>query len=89
MEGLRDDLEALLAEVADEGGRVLITREGNPAAVLVPPDWAADLVETIEILSDSKTVDTVAAALAESLDDAVDLATLRRDFAERRPRDKR
>ena len=89
MQDLRDDLEALLAAVAHEGACVLITRDHEPAAVLTPPDWAAELAETIEILSDPEAVEAVAAALAEPLDDTVDLDTLRRDLAERRLRDNR
>jgi prevent-host-death family protein len=88
VQGLQDDLDALLAAVA-EGDWVLITREGEPTAALIPFDWPAELAETIEILSDPETVDTVEAALAEPSDDMVDLGTLRQELDERRLRDNR
>jgi antitoxin YefM len=56
------EVKARLSEVVDqverEHDRVVLTRNGKPAAVLVSPDDLAALEDTLDLLSDS-------AALAE------------------------
>lgn len=44
-------LSAIVGSVHDTHERVVITRNGEPAAVLVSPDDLAALEETVEILS--------------------------------------
>jgi antitoxin YefM len=64
---------------------VLVTRNGKPAAALVPIDEYEALEETAEILSDSETLAAIEAGLAElARGDSVTLDDLRRDLAERR-----
>lgn len=63
----------------------LVTRNGKPAAVLVPIDEYEALEETAEILSDAGTLAAIDASLAElARADGVRLDDLRRDLAERR-----
>lgn len=44
-------LSAIVGSVHDTQERVVITRNGEPAAVLISPDDLASLEETVEILS--------------------------------------
>lgn len=84
---LRSNLSQLLSDVADRRDHVLVTRNGKPAAVLVPIDEYEALEETAEILSDPEAVAALEAGLAElSQDETVTLGDLRRDLAARRPR---
>src|SRR5213080_3645562 len=79
----RTKLSELLSDVADRRDHVLVTRNGKPAAALVPIDEYQALEETAEILSDP---DAIAAGLAElERDETVTLEDLRRELAERRP----
>ena len=61
----RTRLAELLAEVADRREHVTVTRDGRPAAVLVPVDEYEALEETAEILSDEDAL----AAIRRGLDD--------------------
>jgi antitoxin YefM len=47
-------LSAIVGSVHDTHERVVITRNGEPAAVLVSPDDLASLEETLDILSDAE-----------------------------------
>ena len=81
----RSNLSALLSDVADRRDHVLVTRNGKPAAALVPIDEYAALEETAEILSDSETLVAIEAGLAElSQDQTVTLEDLRAELDERR-----
>jgi antitoxin YefM len=81
----RTNLSELLSDVADRRDHVLVTRNGKPAAVLVPIDEYEALEETAEILSDSATLAAIEAGLAElARGDSVTLNDLRRELAERR-----
>lgn len=81
----RTRLSELLSDVADRRDHVLVTRNGKPAAALVPIDEYEALEETAEILSDSATLGAIEAGLAElARDEAVTLAALRAELAERR-----
>ena len=81
----RIKLSQLLSDVADRRDHVLVTRNGKPAAVLVPIDEYEALEETAEILADSATLQAIEAGLAElARGDSVTLDDLRRDLAERR-----
>ena len=62
---LRSNLRQLLDDVADRRDHVLVTRNGRPAAALVPIDEYEALEETAEIFSDEDTL----AAIRRGLDD--------------------
>ena len=50
---LRNNLSSLLDDVSDRREHVLVTRNGAPAAVLVPIDEYEALEETAEVLGTS------------------------------------
>jgi antitoxin YefM len=82
----RTRLSELLSDVADRRDHVLVTRNGKPAAVLVPFDEYEALEETAEILSDPDAIAAIEAGLAElERDETVALEDLRHELAERRP----
>ncbi len=81
----RTNLSELLSDVADRRDHVLVTRNGKPAAALVPIDEYEALEETAEILSDSVTLAQIETGLKElAQGDSVTLEELRRELAERR-----
>ena len=81
----RTKLSELLSDVADRRDHVIVTRNGKPAAALVPIDEYQSLEETAEILSDPATVDAIDAGMSElAQGDTIDLDDLRRDLAQRR-----
>jgi prevent-host-death family protein len=61
----RTKLSELLSDVADRRDHVLVTRNGKPAAALVPIDEYQALEETAEILSDPATLDAIDAGIGE------------------------
>jgi antitoxin YefM len=82
----RTKLSELLSDVADRRDHVLVTRNGKPAAALVPIDEYEALEETAEILSDPDAIAAIETGLAElERDETVTLEDLRRELAERRP----
>jgi antitoxin YefM len=82
---LRSNLSSLLDDVSDRRDHVLVTRNGTPAAALVPIDEYEALEETAEILSDPDALVALEAGLAEiARDETVTLAELRGELAERR-----
>jgi prevent-host-death family protein len=79
---LRQNLARLLDDVAERRDHVLVTRNGKPAAALVPIDEYEALEETAEILSDPDVLTALDQGLAEiSRDETVDLEDLRRELA--------
>lgn len=81
----RSRLSELLSDVSERRDHVLVTRNGKPAAALVPIDEYEALEETAEILSDSDTLAAIEAGVAElSRDETVTLESLRVELAERR-----
>jgi antitoxin YefM len=81
----RSRLSEFLDDVADRRDHVLITRNGKPAAALVPIDEYEALEESAEILSDPDAMTAIEAGLAElARDEAITLEELRRELAERR-----
>lgn len=62
-------VKAHLSEIADrvEGqhDRVVVTRKGRPAAVLVSPDDLESLEETLAVLSDPKLMEQIRESEAE------------------------
>ena len=53
---VRDRLSEFVERVEHQHERVMITRNGRPAAVLVSPDDIEALEETLELLTKSETV---------------------------------
>lgn len=81
----RNNLSSLLDDVSDRRDHVLVTRNGAPAAVLVPVDEYEALEETAEILSDSDALSALKTGLAElERGETLTLAELRSELAERR-----
>lgn len=81
----RTRLSQLLSDVADRREHVLVTRNGRPAAALVPIDEYEALEETAEILSDPEALAAIEAGLAElSRDETIALEDLRSELAARR-----
>lgn len=82
---LRSNLSSLLDEVSDRRDHVVVTRNGAPAAALVPIDEYEALEETAEILSDPDALTALEMGLAEiARDETITLAELRSELAERR-----
>jgi antitoxin YefM len=83
---LRSNLSSLLDDVSDRRDHVLVTRNGAPAAAIIPIDEYEALEETAEILSDSDALSALEAGLAEiERGDTITLAELREELACRRP----
>ena len=82
---LRSNLSSLLDAVSDRRDHVVVTRNGIPAAALVPIDEYEALEETAEILSDPDALAALEVGLAEiARGETVALAELRRELAARR-----
>ena len=83
---LRSNLSSLLDDVSDRRDHILVTRNGAPAAALVPIDEYEALEETAEVLSDPDALSALEAGLAEiERGETITLSELRRELAERRP----
>jgi antitoxin YefM len=81
----RSNLAELLSDVADRRDHVVVTRNGRPAAALVPIDEYQALEETAEILSDAATLEALQAGLDDlARGDTIELSDLRRELAEKR-----
>jgi antitoxin YefM len=82
---LRSNLSKLLSDVADRRDHVLVTRNGRPAAVLVPIDEYDALEETAEVLSDPDALAALEAGLGElERGETITLDDLRRELVARR-----
>lgn len=66
MRGLRSNLAELLSDVADRREHVVVTRNGRPAAALVPIDEYEALEETAEVLSDPDVLCSLEGGLLNS-----------------------
>jgi antitoxin YefM len=83
---LRANLSSLLDAVTYRRDHVLVTRNGVPAAALVPIDEYEALEETAEILSDPATIAALDKGLGEiERGETVTLAELREELAAMRP----
>ena len=60
---VREDLSGIIDEVATTHERVVVTRHGEAAAVLVSVDDLAALEETLENLADSALVSSIQRSL--------------------------
>ena len=68
----KNRLSELVAAVEGTWERILITKNGKPAAVLIAPDDLESLLETLDILSDPETM----AAIKEAEDPSTPRYTL-------------
>ena len=59
---VKDRLSEFIDRVQKQHERVVITRNGTPAAVLMSPDDLESLEETLDLLSDRKAVRELAEA---------------------------
>jgi antitoxin YefM len=83
---LRANLSSLLDAVTDRRDHVLVTRNGVPAAALVPIDEYEALEETAEILSDPAAITALDEGLGEiERGETVTLTGLREELAAMRP----
>ena len=81
----RSRLSELLDAVADRRDHILVTRNGKPAAALVPIDEYQALEETAEILSDADALTAIEEGLADlRRGDVVSLEEVRTELDERR-----
>lgn len=53
---IKKRLSEIVDGVEDRHDRVVLTRHGRPAAVIISPDELESLEETLELLSDSKAM---------------------------------
>ena len=53
---VRDHLSEVIDRVEHQHERVVVTRSGKPAAVIVSPEDLAQLQETIDVLSDPQAL---------------------------------
>jgi prevent-host-death family protein len=84
----RNRLSELVAEVEKTHARVIITKHGHPAAVLVSPEDLASLEETLDILSDPQAIADIREAESEyARGDVTSGEEIRRLLDERRRRE--
>lgn len=82
----RTNLSALLSDVADRRDHVIVTRNGRPAAALVPIDEYDALEDTADLLSDSAALRAIEAGLAElAAGETVALEDVRLELDDKRP----
>jgi antitoxin YefM len=81
----RSNLSQMLSDVADRRDHVVVTRNGRPAAALVPIDEYEALEETAEILSDEDALATIEAGRDElARGETVTFEELQQELAELR-----
>lgn len=59
LSSVKAHLSELVDRVEDQHDRVVVTRNGKPAAVLISPDDLQSLEETLAILSDPAAMDQI------------------------------
>jgi antitoxin YefM len=62
---IKKRLSEIVDGVEERHDRVVLTRNGRPAAVIISPDELESLEETLEILSDPKAMRAIRKAEAE------------------------
>jgi antitoxin YefM len=81
----RSKLARVMSDVADRRDHVVVTRNGQPTAALLPIDEYEALEETAEILSDPDALRAMEAGLAElGRGETIELNDLRSELAQRR-----
>jgi antitoxin YefM len=86
LSSVKSHLSELVDRVEDQHDRVVVTRNGKPAAVLISPDDLETLEETLAILSDPAAMDQIresGQALADG-ESGASLADLQAQLASRR-----
>ena len=87
---VKSQLSSLVDQVEDTHDRVLITRNGKPAAILISPEELESLEETLEILSDPAAMKRIRKAHREvERGEVLTKEDLRALIANRSPRAKR
>ncbi len=82
----RTNLAALLDDVVDRRDHVIVTRNGRPAAALVPIDEYQALEETAELLADPEAMAAIKAGLEDlEAEETLTLDELRAELAAKRP----
>lgn len=72
LRNVRDRFSEFVDRVDREHERVVVTRNGRPAAVLISPDDLESLEETLELLGDGQAIrELVEAEAAVAVGDAV------------------
>jgi prevent-host-death family protein len=72
LRNVKDRFSEFVDRVEREHERVVVTRNGRPAAILMSPDDLASLEETLELLGDSEAIrDLVEAEAAVAAGDVV------------------
>ncbi len=80
----RNRLSELVSEVERTHARVVVTKHGHPAAVLVSPDDLASLEETLDILSTPGALEGIREAHDQVVrGETFDEPTIRGDLARR------
>jgi prevent-host-death family protein len=78
-------LSELVTRVSQQHERVVLTRNGRPAAVLISPDDLEGLEITAEVLADPRAMDRIREAEAAiERGETADAAAIRADLAARR-----
>jgi len=62
---VRDNLSEIIESVMATGEEWVITKHGRPVAVILSHDEYESLIETVNILSDSDTLDAIGEGLAD------------------------
>ncbi len=65
LRNVKDRFSEFVDRVDREHERIVVTRNGRPAAVLISPDDLASLEETLELLADHDAIKELVAADAE------------------------
>jgi antitoxin YefM len=86
LSSVKAHLSELVDRVEDQHDRVVLTRNGKPAAVLISADDLESLEETLSILSDPTLMEQIHESEQELADggQAITLAELRADLENRR-----
>lgn len=86
---VRNRLSELVADVQRTHARVIVTKHGHPAAVLISPEDLASIEETLDILCTPGALDEIREAEAEiARGETFDEAAIRADHSVRsRPAD--
>jgi prevent-host-death family protein len=72
LRNVKDRFSEFVDRVAREHERIVVTRNGRPAAVLISPEDLASLEETLELLGDQAAIrELVAAEAAVAAGDVV------------------
>lgn len=66
---LRERIGEVIDEIRTTGTECIITKHGRPVAVLLSHDEYEAIIETLNVLSDSDTMDAIAEARSEFAED--------------------